>query len=411
MPSSIDDLIAAFGDRHGNPRAYDSLPELLARPSSEVEKFIQGVLAKLPKGGTYLDAAISHVSDEAVDDLVRRCVGALTQGGRSDAIEAVMAYASLQRPASLHPFLPEVFDLRPNARSQYENWPWRESGAAARAHLEAVLAGPARDARKALNCLLETRHPEAFELVRRTFDRQPPEHPIATYFEHVGFTVDGGPLCPSECMHLVFPEGHFPPSTYSWSVRALHPSWHLRAGEERFRFGGHGSSSCALCDGALHHLLTLPASRVFPADATGVVALQVCLSCLGWEVPTLYYHHESGDSLVTLNQGRTTPQFPVGPLTECAVGLAATPSRWRNQDWGLSNSRENLHRVGGYPCWVQGAAYPECPSCARKMRFIAQLDSGLPTADGGEWLWGSGGIGYAFGCTPCRNTAFLWQCT
>lgn len=45
------------------------------------------------------------------------------------------------------------------------------------------------------------------------------------------------------------------------------------------------------------------------------------------------------------------------------------------------------------------------------MRFIFQLDSNLPNADDGEWLWGSGGICYVMSCTPCRTVAYLWQCT
>jgi hypothetical protein len=45
------------------------------------------------------------------------------------------------------------------------------------------------------------------------------------------------------------------------------------------------------------------------------------------------------------------------------------------------------------------------------MGYLLQLDSDLPTADGGEWLWGSGGIAYGFWCDPCGVSSFLWQCT
>jgi hypothetical protein len=68
------------------------------------------------------------------------------------------------------------------------------------------------------------------------------------------------------------------------------------------------------------------------------------------------------------------------------VRLDETPRQWRWQDWGLSNGRENLNRVGGEPCWVQSAEYPCCPICKGLMRFLMQLDSDLPTGDGGEWL-------------------------
>ena len=44
---------------------------------------------------------------------------------------------------------------------------------------------------------------------------------------------------------------------------------------------------------------------------------------------------------------KVQPQFPACPLREAEVRLVETPRRWRWQDWGLSNGRENLNRVGG----------------------------------------------------------------
>ncbi|MDI9682322.1 hypothetical protein QM334_36615, partial [Burkholderia cenocepacia] len=93
------------------------------------------------------------------------------------------------------------------------------------------------------------------------------------------------------------------------------------------------------------------------------------------------------------------------------VDVFAAPARWAWQEWGESNGRQNLSRVGGPPSWVQSSWYPDCPDCGRKMRFAMQLDSELPQVDGGEWLWGSGGANYTFWCAPCRTSAHLWQCT
>jgi hypothetical protein len=45
------------------------------------------------------------------------------------------------------------------------------------------------------------------------------------------------------------------------------------------------------------------------------------------------------------------------------------------------------------------------------MTFLLQLDSGLPTADGQRWLWGSGGLLYVFWCGRCKLDAQAWQCT
>jgi hypothetical protein len=88
--------------------------------------------------------------------------------------------------------------------------------------------------------------------------------------------------------------------------------------------------------------------------------------------------------------------------------LVETPRRWKWQDWGLSNSRENLHRLGGHPCWIQGAEIPRCPQCDELMPFLLQFDSFNGKA---EWLWGSGGILYVHWCDSCRMSAIFWQCT
>jgi len=141
--------------------------------------------------------------------------------------------------------------------------------------------------------------------------------------------------------------------------------------------------------------------------------LATCLSCLGWERQPLFYQHDNNGSPqnVGYDGPPVKPQFPVGPLREAEIGLAQTPRRWFWQAWGCSNSRENLNRIGGEPCWIQDAEYPNCPSCNKMMPYLFQLDSDLPTGGGGEWLWGSGGTVYGFWCDGCRISGLLWQCT
>ena len=38
------------------------------------------------------------------------------------------------------------------------------------------------------------------------------------------------------------------------------------------------------------------------------------------------------------------PEFVSSALPSTTMGLVPTPERWRYQDWGLANGRENLHR-------------------------------------------------------------------
>jgi hypothetical protein len=60
-----------------------------------------------------------------------------------------------------------------------------------------------------------------------------------------------------------------------------------------------------------------------------------------------------------------------------------------------------LTQIGGLPSWVQDDDFPDCPSCKRSMRFVAQIDQGA--FDRYE------GIYYAFLCAPCRITATSYQ--
>ena len=56
--------------------------------------------------------------------------------------------------------------------------------------------------------------------------------------------------------------------------------------------------------------------------------LATCLSCLGWERQPLFYRHgEDGrPENIGYDGPGVRPQFPVGPLRESEVRLAATPA-------------------------------------------------------------------------------------
>jgi hypothetical protein len=58
--------------------------------------------------------------------------------------------------------------------------------------------------------------------------------------------------------------------------------------------------------------------------------------------------------------------------------------------------------IGGMPMWLQEADYPRCPTCAERMRFLAQHDK---SAIRGEGLY------YALYCPDCRVVAVNYQQT
>ncbi|WP_327174242.1 hypothetical protein OG599_02400 [Streptomyces sp. NBC_01335] len=66
-----------------------------------------------------------------------------------------------------------------------------------------------------------------------------------------------------------------------------------------------------------------------------------------------------------------------------------------------------LGRLGGEPDWIQGDESPDCPVCATRMMFTAELAEGYDFATSANF--GGGGRGYVFHCPPCGEAAFLWQ--
>lgn len=62
----------------------------------------------------------------------------------------------------------------------------------------------------------------------------------------------------------------------------------------------------------------------------------------------------------------------------------------------------------GWPGWVQGPEYPECPDCGKKMSYVFQIDSG----DNIPYMFGDCGCGHI---TQCREhperLAFAWACS
>jgi hypothetical protein len=61
----------------------------------------------------------------------------------------------------------------------------------------------------------------------------------------------------------------------------------------------------------------------------------------------------------------------------------------------------------GWPMWVQGAEYPDCPECGEPMVYVFQIDS----EDNVPRMWGDSGCGHI---TMCKNhperLAWAWAC-
>lgn len=90
---------------------------------------------------------------------------------------------------------------------------------------------------------------------------------------------------------------------------------------------------------------------------------------------------------------------------ECTeLGIDLTDNEWDNIGSEYAHSGDKL---SGWPCWVQGIEYPNCPVCNQRMRLVFQLDSenNLP------FMFGDVGCGHITQCkTHKTQVAFGWAC-
>ncbi|MCR8634871.1 YwqG family protein [Paenibacillus radicis (ex Xue et al. 2023)] len=64
-------------------------------------------------------------------------------------------------------------------------------------------------------------------------------------------------------------------------------------------------------------------------------------------------------------------------------------------------------KLGGYPSWVQGVEYPNCPKCQEKMQLIFQIDSEINL----PYMFGDSGCGHITQCNKHKDVlAFGWAC-
>ena len=414
--------MAAYRRERWKSEPYDAFLELGA---DELPELVFGCLEELEDAPTFFHHALSLIDDAAFAEAIARAVPVVRDD--DDPAAAVIDYASLQVPHLLTPHLATLWELLAGRRDFLTTRPWRGADAPERERLLVELARAQRrrlypdervGGQRAALALLETRdEPTVRQVLASPWASALEPAVLELHVHAVGFEPDGPrPLAPEGCWHLRLSDAlladrldgpaHLHPDR--------HPTWRA-LGEPVLhgRLGGLAGGECGSCGGALHRLLALPAVPPGLGVSLAGLELATCLSCLGWEQPLLFYRHDVVGRPAAIQQAkrRTQPQFPAEPLLEGDVGLIPTPPRWRLQDWGAANGRENLHRLGGEPTWIQNPDYPRCPSCGSTMTALLQLDSDLPTADGGEWLWGSGGIGYVSWCDDCAISGVHWQCT
>ncbi|WP_298058059.1 hypothetical protein [uncultured Campylobacter sp.] len=170
------------------------------------------------ESGALLDDAMSYVSKEDFRALVSTAMEILCEegGAKNEAqrdkkqanknsarqinARGVIAVASLEFAPLLHPFLSEIFSLRPNDGTYYECYPWREldyeSSQIWRERLASAQTSRG-DKQRLFECLLQTRQPRNIKFACETAAAEKflkhkgslSEH-LGYYLEDVGFTLE-----------------------------------------------------------------------------------------------------------------------------------------------------------------------------------------------------------------------------
>lgn len=352
----------------------------------------------------YIEPICDRLPAAGLRQLAGEAVRARGEGG-NEAADRVIAYISVHQPAALTAYLRALWGIRPNRRSYYASWPWRAADDAEITRLIEIAgdaSGP--DAGFAVRCLLQTRRPDV--LARLPAD----DNHLAV----VGFgrAADGTlrRLHATAVLHLAFPQGVLDEWAAQGPLRRRQPSWPANTGAGRQHLtSGFLAQACPACRRQLHRLLRLdPVPAGIGIMSRGRVEFAWCPLCVTFTDAGYARHAPDGaPEPFTVSRSsepdREPESFEDWLIPETPVKLVRLDERWWQQDWALSNGRENLHRVGGEPTWIQSAGYPVCPGCAQTMSAVGQV----AVAD----LWDAEGICYLLWCDPCAISAVVYQQT
>lgn len=397
----------------GGEAAYRWLIEMALESPGQILELLRFVLERDIMHPTTFDDLCRYLPDSDYPELINASLCELERDVDHTLAERVINSAAFQALPHLHPHLDDLFRLLLNRRDYIRDFPWRDSGLLHFEFLSEILRGKGdRNMRlSAFMKLLELRIPEAFSVAHEAASGFGLNWP--RYLAHVGYKQQKDqwiPLFSTATRHIIYPEEELERWDRPFHLKPHHITWRLPGSDETtYRFGGAYDSVCVYCKNQLHHLITLtPIPDFLNIAGLNSLTIATCLSCLLWKSVELFYKHDEQGQPDHIGQDivHTEPFEVLPPITEMNIYLADAGERWRWQDWGKANSRENLHRVGGFPCWVQGPDYTVCPACNNPMRFILQLDDNFPTCD----YW-QGGMLYVCWCDDCRVSSLFWQST
>ena len=247
MTSKSEKLILDFKENGWKiPNLYERLFELTDN-SKEIYSFCKQFLCNFEKGATIFNDSLSYIEKEQFAELIVLALDILKRQQQNENAEEVIEYASLQFPELLHEHLELIFEIKPNEKAFYSDYPWRnlppEKIIVYKNKLKSS-ENSKSDMQKLFTCLLETRDLETikfayqFALNTNLFDRA---DYLIYYLEAVGFTIRNGEIesyCPNSTYHFCFPKNYFSNSRAIHLNKEQHPTWKLKPIEQKYKLGG-----------------------------------------------------------------------------------------------------------------------------------------------------------------------------
>jgi len=404
--AEVDDCYALLTERTGDIQRSREISARLA--ALDEPGILSGVASRMISENARVHWYIGPICDRLPAASPWQLAGEAARArgdGGNEAADEVIAYLSVHQPGALTAYLRDLWDTRANRRAYYASWPWRAADDAEVTRLLGVASdasGP--DAGFAVRCLLQTRRPEV--LARLLADND--------HLAMVGFGRDGEGelrrLHATAVWHLAFPQQVLDEWASRHPLRCRQPSWPVNTGSGRQHLtSGFLDRTCPACGQRLHRLLRLdPVPAGIGITSRGRVEFAWCPLC-DMSADAGYARHAPDGTLepLTISRSSDLDREPESVedwfIPATPVELVQVDERWRQQDWALSNDRENLHRAGGEPTWIQNASYPACPGCTRTMSAAGQIAV--------EDLWNAEGICYLLWCDPCAISAVVYQQT
>jgi hypothetical protein len=156
-------------------------------------------------------------------------------------------------------------------------------------------------------------------------------------------------------------------------------------------------------------------TRVIPRDAPGAVADgepgALAKQIVGWEERRESCHPKEAEAHGVKRQfERTAAGMYRSRFTSEAMDI---DTGWLTDNAVIGRVYDQIFnpasgdKLGGWPNWIQGVEYPNCPQCGTRMQFVFQIDS----EDHVPFMFGDVGAGHITQCPEHKNVVtFGWAC-